>query len=129
MTDSRNLPDSREQTKNEILERRMLLFAAETIRTMKNHTTLPRSVVDQLTRSSASIGANYAEACNASSKLDFRNKIFIAKKETAESRYWIDLCIELTKQKESWSWCRSESQELLLILQTIINTLADKSAK
>lgn len=129
MTDSRNLSDSRGQTKNELLEHRMLIFAAQTIRTLKKHPILPRSVVDQLTRSAASIGANYAEACNAASKLDFRNKIFIAKKEAAESRYWIDLCIELTKDKVGWSWCRSECQELLLILQTVINSLASKSVK
>ena len=129
MTDSRNLSGSKGQTKNELLERRMLVFAAETIRTLKKHPSLPRSVVDQLTRSAASVGANYAEACNAASRMDFRNKIFIAKKETAESRYWIDLCIELTEDKDSWSWCRAESQELLLILQTVINSLASRSAK
>jgi four helix bundle protein len=129
MTDSRNLSGSRGQTKNELLEHRMLIFAADTIRTLKKHPTIPISVVDQLTRSAASVGANYAEACNASSKLDFRNKIFISKKETAESRYWIDLCIELTGDKEGWSDCRNESHELLLILQTVINSLTGRSAK
>jgi four helix bundle protein len=74
------------------------------------------------------VGANYAEACNAVSKLDFRNKIFIAKKEAAESRYWIDLCIELTSET-TWSILRQEVQELLLILQTIVNTLKGGSAK
>lgn len=106
----------------------MLIFAADTIRTLGKHRVLPRSVVDQLTRSSASIGANYAEACNAVSKLDFRNKIFVAKKEAAETRYWIDLCIELTSY-EAWIEIRKESQELLMILQTIVNSLKEKSAK
>jgi len=128
MTDSRNLADDKLQTRHELLEKRMLVFAAEVIRTLGRHRTLPRSIVDQLTRSSASIGANYAEACNAVSKLDFRNKIFIAKKEAAETRYWIDLCIELTT-RESWLEIRKESQELLLILQTIINSLKARSAK
>jgi four helix bundle protein len=128
MTDSRNLADNREQTRHELLEKRMLLFAANTIRTLGAHRSLPRSVVDQLTRSSASVGANYAEACNAVSKLDFRNKVFIAKKEIAETRYWIDLCIELTNPQD-WLELRQEAQELLMILQTIINTLKAGSAK
>ncbi len=128
MSDSKNLPEDRQQTKSELLERRMLLFAVNVIKTLKGHDSLPRSVVDQLTRSSASIGANYAEACNASSKLDFKNKIFIAKKEAAESRYWIDLCIELSS-RSPWLENRQEAHELLVILQTIINSVNRKSEK
>lgn len=128
MTESRNLSGSSKQTKNELLEKRMLLFAANVIRELKKHSDLPRSVIDQLTRSAASVGANYAEACNAASKLDFRNKIFISKKEIAESRYWIDLCRELTGS-EGWATHRQEAQEILFILQAIINTLKGGSAK
>lgn len=128
MTDVRNLTDSREQTKNERLENRMLLFAAEVIRTLDRHKAIPHPISTQLTRSAASIGSNYAEACNASSKLDFRNKIYIAKKEAAETRYWVDLCIELSSAAD-WQWCRNEAQQLLLILQTIINTLRSQSDK
>ncbi len=128
MTDSRNVSGSSKQTKNELLEKRMLLFAANTIRKLKQYPDLPQSVASQLTRSAASVGANYAEACNASSKLDFRNKIFISKKEIAESRYWIDLCRELTGSDE-WLSDRQEAQEILFILQAIINTLKNGSAK
>jgi four helix bundle protein len=129
MTDYRNLAESREQTRHELLEKRMRTFAADVIRTLSKHPALHRSLSDQLVRSSSSIGANYAEACNAVSKLDFRNKIFIAKKEAAESRYWIDLCADLTNAAD-WISLRQEAHELLVILQTIINTLNNgKSAK
>lgn len=128
MSGDRNFSGVKEQTKSELLERRILLFTVEVIKTLKQKATLPKSVADQLTRSAASIGANYAEACNASSKADFRNKIFIAKKEAAESRYWIDLCIELSGE-ESWLPIRQEAHELLMILQTIINSLLRKSEK
>lgn len=40
--------------------------------------TIP--IIDQLLRSALSIGANYQEANGASSKKDFKNKIFICKK-------------------------------------------------
>lgn len=127
MTDSRNLSDNRGQTKNELLEHRMLIFATETIRTLKKHPSLPRSVIDQLTRSAAIVGANYAEACNAASKLDFRNKIFIAKKEAAETRYWLRIIECLTSPEIVYKYVQ-EAQEILMILQKIINALREKSA-
>ena len=105
----------------------MLRFAVDVIRTLEQQPALPRSTIDQLTRSATSIGANYAEACNAVSKLNFRNKIYTAKKEAAETRFWIDLCSELS-DKSAWSNLRQESHELLVILQTIINSLKNQSA-
>lgn len=121
------MADFREQTRHELLEKRMLRFAVDVIRTLEQQPALPRSTIDQLTRSATSIGANYAEACNAVSKLDFRNKIYTAKKEAAETRFWIDLCSELS-DKSAWSNLRQESHELLVILQTIINSLKNQSA-
>lgn len=44
-------------------------------------TAVTTPMVTQLTKSATSIGANYAEAINASSRVDFRNKIFIAKRK------------------------------------------------
>lgn len=44
-------------------------------------TTIVMVIIKQLVRSATSIGANYLEANGASSKKDFRNKIFICKKE------------------------------------------------
>ncbi len=128
MTRATNLTENKEQTRHEMLEKRMLRFAIQTINELGKHKSIPGSIVDQLIRSSTSIGANYAEACNAVSKMDFRNKIFIAKKEAAETRYWIDLCTELTSP-EDWVNIRQEAHELLVILQTIVNTLNERSAK
>lgn len=114
-------------SKSELLEQRMLEFATSVIENIRHHQKrLPFSVAGQLTRFAASVGANYAEACNASSKQDFRNKIFIFKKEAAESRYWIKLCGRLTEES-SWAELLQESHEILLILQTIINSLKPKS--
>lgn len=51
-----------------------------------------RSVlVNQIIRSSTSIGANIHEANYASSKADFINKFHIALKECAETEYWIEM--------------------------------------
>ena len=49
------------------------------------------SLVNQLERSSTSIGANIHEANYAASKADFINKFHIALKECCETEYWIEM--------------------------------------
>ena len=90
-----------------------------------NH--INRSIISQLVRSGTSIGANYCEAINACSKKDFRNKIFICKKETQETKHWLRMLSRSnpeTKNKTREYW--KECQEFLLIFQSIINTLNNK---
>ena len=50
-----------------------------------------RSYVDQIVRSSASIGANLFEARYAQSRADFISKLEIALKECSETEYWLEL--------------------------------------
>ncbi len=50
-------------------------------------------LINQIVRSSTSIGANLHEANYASSKADFVNKFHIALKECAETEYWIDMLV------------------------------------
>ncbi len=65
------------------LRDRTLEFAKNIIRFAKPlGNSFTRSIIDQLVRSSTSIGANFVEAKNASSKKDFRNKVFISKKRS-----------------------------------------------
>lgn len=62
---------------------------------------LAKPMVNQLIRSATSIGANFVEAKNASSKKDFRNKVFISKKEASETLYWLQLFEDLTDPQTS----------------------------
>ena len=50
-----------------------------------------RSYVDQIIRSSSSIGANLYEARYAQSRADFISKLEIALKECSETEYWLEL--------------------------------------
>lgn len=79
-------------------------------------------LLNQLIRSATSIGANFIEAKNASSKRDFRNKVYIAKKEASETLYWLKLLEEFTNAKQLII-LQKECQEIILILQKIITTL------
>ena len=86
-------------------------------------TYLTRPLFEQLIRSATSIGANYSEANNASSKLDFKNKIFLAKKETAETEYWLTILKDSATDKESCLSLLTECHYLLMTFQKIINTI------
>ena len=69
-------------------------FAVKVIKTcdgIKGH----YSLVNQLERSSTSIGANIHEANYAASKADFINKFHIALKECAETEYWIEILFKV----------------------------------
>lgn len=104
------------------LEERTSKFAEDVIdlckKAPKDTVTIP--IIGQLVRSSTSMGANYCEANGASSKKDFKNKIFICKKESIETKYWLRMlakaCEELTQVcRDLWK----EAQELTLIFSKI----------
>lgn len=107
------------------LEERTFLFAEKVIRLVKTikQNTINKSIIDQLVRSSSSIGANYCEANEAESKKDFIHKISISKKESKESKYWLRLLATTHPEhkmaiRELWK----ENQELLLIFSKIIRS-------
>lgn len=88
---------------------------------------ISKPLVNQFVRSATSIGANYAEANNASSRKDFRNKVFIAKKETQETKHWLRMlkpCFPDRAKQLKTFW--QEAHELALILQTIANKVDEK---
>ena len=110
------------ENKKYTLETRTERFAEEIITlckaTSKNIVTVP--IIEQLLRSGTSIGANYCEAIGASSKKDFRNKIFICKKEAIETKYWLQLLAKASENVQQN--CRNlwkEAQELTLIFSKI----------
>lgn len=106
------------------LRDRSLAFSREIIRFAKTiqKDMLVRPILDQLLRSATSIGANFVEAKNGSSKRDFRNKVFISKKEASETLYWLKLLEEFTNSPKL-PRLQKECQEIILILQKIITTL------
>ena len=56
--------------------------------------------VNQIVRSSSSIGANIHEAKYAQSKADFINKLEISLKECSETEYWLELIFRKGKMSE-----------------------------
>ncbi len=91
----------------------------------KNVITLP--ITTQLIKAGTSTGANYCEADDAESRLDFKHKIGICKKESRESKYWLRMavyvCPELTAKAAP---LLQEAKELNLIFNSINNKLKSK---
>jgi len=108
------------------LEERTAKFGENVIRLCKEikQDSITRPIINQLIRSATSIGANYCEANNASSRKDFKNKIFICKKETQETKHWLRMlatCVPEKKEDIRKLW--QETHELSLIFQKITSTL------
>ncbi len=106
------------------LEKRTINFSKELIVFCKNcHKdiiTIP--LINQLIRCGTSIGANYREANGASSKKDFQHKIFICKKESKETLYWLELIGDIISEEKLKKDCRNlwqEAKELILIFGKI----------
>jgi len=111
------------------LEERTAKFGENIIefirRLPKNEITRP--IVSQSIRSGTSIGANYVEANQASSKKDFRNKIYIAKKEASETMYWLRMIIKSCPEyKDEARQLWQEAKEFTLIFSKIAKTLNEK---
>jgi four helix bundle protein len=79
--------------------------------------------VNQLIRSSSSVGANYRASQRAKSTADFINKLKIVEEEVDESVYWLELFEEILDDNETEiKRLKSEGKELLAITVASINT-------
>lgn len=126
------LQDLNNKTNNNYdLEERTAKFGENVINFIKSakRDALNDSILKQLIRSATSVGANYCEANNASSKSDFRNKIYICKKEVNETKYWLRMLSNTNSElKDQARKLWQESQELNLIFQKIANSLNKKKS-
>jgi four helix bundle protein len=114
------------------LEKRTAEFSGEIISLVR---TLKRDIVNnplisQIVRSGTSIGANYCEANGASSRKDFKNKIYICKKECKETKYWLEVIAKANPENKEL--CRKlwkEAQELTMIFSKITLTMENRDKK
>lgn len=79
--------------------------------------------VNQLIRSSSSVGSNYRASQRAKSTADFINKLKIVEEEVDESIYWLEIFEEiLSEHSEIINTLKREGIELLAITVASINT-------
>jgi four helix bundle protein len=107
---------------SKLLEKRTRDFAVRIIRlsTALPNTPEGREVKKQITKSGASVGANYREANRARSKADFRSKIKICQSEASETQFWLEVIGEL--KWLSWEILKpdyDECSQLLAIFTSV----------
>lgn len=109
------------------LEERTVVFSEHLLDFYKKcpKTVITIPLIDQGLRAGTSVGANYREANGASSKKDFANKIFICKKESKETIYWLRLIgkvLDDLKLKEECRGLYKEASEFILIFGKIASS-------
>ncbi len=113
------------------LEERTMKFAQAIrsyLRTIKKKSDIQNDV-QQLIRSSGSVGANYIEANDSLSKKDFLMRIRICLKEAKETEYWLKLIHDTypDSNKLIMGQLIKEAHELRCIFAKIIQTTLQKS--
>jgi len=117
-----------ETTKRYDLEDRTLRFARSVGELVNG---LPKTLQNveyckQLVRSSGSVGANYIEANESLGKKDFLMRIKICRKESKESRYWLELISCKDEEKGERDKLIQESTELMKIFGAILEKVKQR---
>ena len=104
------------------LEDRTLKFARDVRRLVRKLPKTAANVEDgkQVIRSSGSVGANYIEGNEATSKKDLIYRVKVSRKEVKETRYWLHILDTGTYLEDERTRLIKESNEVLCILSTII---------
>ena len=116
----------------ETFKNRTKMFAINTAKFCKTlqYDPVIKSYIDQVVRSSASVGANYRAACRAKSKPDFINKLKIVEEETDEALYFFELLAEFYEdRKNDLRILYKEGNEILAMIVQSINTSLNKIKK
>lgn len=114
------------------LEERCARFGEDIVLFCKNarKNDFIKTLINQLMRYGTSIGANYMEANQASSKKDFKNKIRISQKESNETKHWLRMIsVADETQKENCRMLWKEAHELTLIFAKISRNCQEKENK
>lgn len=114
------------------LEERTMQFSKDIITFCKKcpKTIITIPLLKQFIRSATSIGANYREANGASSKKDFIHKVFICKKESKETLYWLSLTKHIMDEpvySNDIELLCQECHQLMLIFSKIAATSSNKN--
>ncbi len=103
------------------IKERTFQFALQVLLFCKKMRNEDKIVLNQLSRSATSVGANVREARNAASKKDFVHKLTIAQKECDESLYWLELSeLYFELNINEIIELKKEAKEILLVLSSII---------
>jgi four helix bundle protein len=111
------------------LEERTATFGEAVIRFSQTirETAVTRPLVSQLVRAATSVGANYCEANDAESRVDFRHKIAICRKESRETGHWLRmLAAAMPESAPETRKLWQEAKELNLIFGAVMRSVSGR---
>lgn len=111
-----------------VLKQKSLRFAQRIVRLYQFLTKEKQEYVmsKQVLRSGTSIGANISEAIYGSSRKDFTAKLQIARKESAETLYWLELLNSCGYIPDDlYSSIYGDCRELMQMLTASIKTMLE----
>lgn len=86
------------------------------------------ALVNQISRCSSSVGANYRAVSRAKSTADFINKLKIVEEECDETLYFLEILIELIPEhKTELEVLHAEGNEILSIVVASLKTARNKN--
>jgi four helix bundle protein len=112
------------------LPERTYRFAVSVVQLFEQIPSSPKAwvIARQLLRSGTSVGANVHEASQALTDAEFVQRCSVARKEAAETEYWLRLCVDAgLLTTELTEPVRKEAIELLRILSSIVKGCHVKS--
>ena len=115
--------------KNNVIREKSMLFAIRIVNLYKFLCKTKKEFVmaKQILRAGTSIGANLAEAGCSISKKEFLAKTYIAFKECAETKYWLELLHKTEYiSREEYDSIASDCNEIYRILSAITKTIREK---
>ena len=89
-------------------------------------TTENLPIINQVSRSLTSIGANDQEADGAITRKDFSSKYSIVLKETKETIYWWEILKASDFKNEKLEWLITEGKEIFRVVFAIIKNTKNK---
>ena len=111
-----------------VVKKKSLAFAKRIVHLYRYLGTEHREYVmaKQILRSGTSIGANIAETIYGSSRKDFSAKLQIARKETAETMYWLELLNSCSYiPDELYHSLQGDCKELMALLTASIKSCSE----
>jgi four helix bundle protein len=117
---------------NEQLRERTMKMAADVRNHLKSAkiSSIDRSVVNQLIRSSSSVAANYRAATRGRSDAEFYAKICIVVEECDETKFWLDYLLRIQVMTESGTnKILDEVEQLIRLFSSIKRKMKEKVEK
>jgi four helix bundle protein len=88
---------------------------------------VPYAVKDQLIKAVSGVGVSYNDAQNAPNKREFLHKVYSARKESSEAKYWLALVEKLVGKNDESTQLTKDIHGFYMMMQKIINTTKEST--